>query len=234
MQKHPVTIVVDARSTVSAVWAVPSSFHRAQTDALVLAHGAGNDMHHPFLSFVHETLATAGLLTVKFNFPYTEQGRKAPDKTAILEQTWRAVLHHVHHHDRWQPRRIFAGGKSMGGRMASHLAARGETMAGLVFLGYPLHPANRPAQLRSAHLGQITCPMLFLQGSRDALCRLDLLTQVLPALVAPTHLHVIDQGDHSFQVPKRSGRTTTEVWQEIVQAILRWLKKKAEAPHSPG
>jgi pimeloyl-ACP methyl ester carboxylesterase len=88
------------------------------------------------------------------------------------------------------------------------------TMAGLVFLGYPLHPANKPEQLRSAHLGQIACPMLFLQGSRDSLCRLDRLAQVLQPLTTPTHLHVIDQGDHSFQVPKRSGRTTEEVWQE--------------------
>lgn len=122
----------------------------------------------------------------------------------------------------------------MGGRMASHLAARGEAMAGLVLLGYPLHPAGKPGQLRSAHLRQIACPMLFLQGSRDPLCCLDLLTRVLRPLATPTHVHVIDQGDHSFQVPKRRGRATEQVWQEIVQVVLCWLKQTAQARHSLG
>jgi len=120
--------------------------------------------------------------------------------------------------------RLVIGGKSMGGRMASHLAAAGERVQGLLFLGYPLHPAGKPDQLRAAHLSRISAPMLFLTGTRDALCRLDLLQSVLGGIPNAT-LYVIEDGDHSFAVRKRSGRDAAAVRQEIAQASVDWLNR---------
>jgi predicted alpha/beta-hydrolase family hydrolase len=120
---------------------------------------------------------------------------------------------------------VFAGGKSMGGRMASHLAAQGEAVDGLVFLGYPLHPSGKPDKLRADHLTAIEVPMLFIQGSRDPLCRLDLLDAALKPVKAPCLVHIIEGGDHSFKVLKRLGRTEQEVWREIVDTILGWVRE---------
>jgi predicted alpha/beta-hydrolase family hydrolase len=225
MQTYHRTMTIENHHSISAVWAVPADFRGGKTDAIVLAHGAGNDMHHAFMSFFHEALARQGILSVKFNFLYMEQGRKAPDRTAKLEQTYRTVLRHVRQDANWQPGRLFIGGKSMGGRIASHLAAQGEAVSGLVCLGYPLHPAKKPDNLRSAHLAHITCPMLFLQGTRDPLCDLTHLRNALQPLHSPAQVYEIEGGDHSFKVPKRSGRTDEEIWQAAVQVILNWLRR---------
>jgi predicted alpha/beta-hydrolase family hydrolase len=216
-------IRVDTNIAVSSVWLVPDSGASRPSDAFILAHGAGNDMGNPFLSFVHRAIAEAGLLSVKFNFPYKERGGKAPDPAPRLEATFRAVLGRVREDPELAPRRVFLGGKSMGGRMASHLAAAGEDIAGLIFLGYPLHPPKRFDRMRAAHLADIRCPMLFVQGSRDPLCRLDLLQQTLDGLTAAVTLHVIEEGDHSFKVPKRAGRSEQDVWEEINGVVRRWL-----------
>lgn len=218
------TIAVGAERKVSSVWAVPTAYPQTHSTGLILAHGAGNDMTNPFLGHVHRCLAQRGVLTVKFNFPYKEQGRKAPDRAPILEATWRAVVERVRGDPQLRPNRLFLGGKSMGGRMASHLAAAGEPCDGLVFLGYPLHPARKPEQLRAAHLKDVTAPMLFVQGTRDDLCDLDRLQAVLGNLRAPATLHVVDGGDHSFKVPKRLGRSEAEVWHEIVEVVAAWLE----------
>jgi len=150
----------------SKVWAVPGNFDPGVGSALVLAHGAGAGMNHEFIRFFHEGLASNGVLSVKFNFPYMEAGRKAPDRSDKLEETFRKVLE-VMTNDGLGADRIFIGGKSMGGRMASHLVARGTRVAGLVLLGYPLHPPGKPGQLRVAHFSEIRCPALFVQGTRD-------------------------------------------------------------------
>jgi len=216
---------VDPGIEVSSVWAFPEDFSAGESPALILAHGAGSNMDHPFLSFVHEALARRGILTIKFNFPYVEAGRKVPDYPQRLVRTWRAVVQRVRTDAR--PGKLFLGGKSMGGRIATVVVADGEPVSGLVLLGYPLHPAGRLDQLRSEHLGHITCPMLFIQGSRDRLCNLDALERVLAPLPAPVTLHLIEEGDHSFKVPKRTGKTEQEVWGEIVDSIASWLTKLA-------
>lgn len=210
---------------ISSVWAVPPRDYRA---GLVLAHGAGNDMNNPLLSFVHEALAERGVMTVKFNFPYKERGGKAPDRPPLLEQTWQTVIEAVRADAHLAPARFFCGGKSMGGRIASQLMAKGETCAGLVFLGYPLHPPGKPENLRVEHLPRITCPMLFIQGTRDALCDLVLLRGALQRVRAPAILHVIEGADHSFNVPKRVGRSVAQVQQEIVDVIADFLRQHAE------
>lgn len=217
-------IAVTEEAIVSSVWALPRGY--AHERGLILAHGAGNDMDSPLLSHVHEQLAQRGTLSIKFNFPYKEQGRRAPDRATVLEATWRAILRDLREDRELAPRRIFLGGKSMGGRIASQVVAEGEDCAGLVFLGYPLHPARRPNRLRVEHLKLIRVPMLFLQGTRDPLCNMDLLQQTLSCLSAPVTLHRIEGGDHSFEVPKRSGRTEAEVWEEIVDTITRWIDER--------
>jgi predicted alpha/beta-hydrolase family hydrolase len=143
----------------------------------------------------------------------------------VLEDCYRHVIAALRSDQRLAAGRIVIGGKSMGGRMASHLAAQGEAVAGLLFLGYPLHPPGKEAQLRVAHLPQIHVPMLFFAGTRDPLCRLDLLQQTLTQLHAAAELHVIDGGDHSFNVPKRLQRTARDVWDEIIRVSGEWLDK---------
>jgi predicted alpha/beta-hydrolase family hydrolase len=224
-------IEVEPGIEVSSVRAFPDGFSAGESPMLILAHGAGSDMHNPFLSFVHEALAMRGIATVKFNFPYMEAGRKAPDPPQRLAQTWRSVIQRVRADAK--PGALFVGGKSMGGRIASMVAAGGEPVAGLVLLGYPLQPAGRPGAVRSEHFTHIMCPMLFVQGSRDRLCNLDLLRSVLTNVSAPATLHVIEEGDHSFKVPKRTGRTERQIWDEIVEVVAAWLTKAVAGLGAP-
>ena len=216
-------IEVEPGIEVASVWAFPKGAAARNAPTLILAHGAGSNMEHPFLSFVQETLTQRGIITIKFNFPYVEAGRQVPDHPKRLARTWRAVIEHVR--TEVQPSALFLGGRSMGGRIASMVAADGEQVSGLVLLGYPLHPAGRLDALRDAHLAHIACPMLFVQGTRDQLCDLDTLRSVLARLSAPVTLQLIEQGDHSFKVPKRTGKTSLQIWEEIVACVGSWLTK---------
>ena len=188
---------------------------------LVLAHGAGAGMDHPFMHALAEGLAARGIGVLRFNFPYAEDHRKAPDRQSVLERTFVEVVAgaRVEH----APRRLFLGGKSMGGRIASHLAASGESCDGLVFLGYPLHPPGRPERIRDAHLYEIRVPMLFVEGTRDPFCPLDRLETVRARLQAPHALVVIEDGDHSFKVRRSSGRSNADALEEVVAAVAAWL-----------
>lgn len=232
MRVHEREIEVEPGVEVASVWSFPPGFAAGVSPGLILAHGAGSDMRSPFLSFVHEALATRGVMTVKFNFPYVEAGRKAPDPPQRLLQTWRAVIRRVRVEA--DPGPLFLGGKSMGGRIASMLVAGGAPAAGVALLGYPLQPAGRPDVLRAEHLARVTCPLLFVQGSRDRLCDLGRLRTVLAGLSAAVTLHVIEEGDHSFKVPKRSGRTERQVWDEIVAVVGSWLWRTAIALGVPS
>jgi len=212
---------LDDQRTFSSIWAIPDTYNRQM--AVILAHGAGNDMHHPFMCFFHERLAAEGILTVKFNFPYKEQGRKAPDRMPVLLAAWREIVRSVMTHPELAPQHLFLGGKSMGGRAASMLVAEGQSCRGLIFLGYPLHPPGKPDKPRSEHLFRIPCPMLFIQGTRDRLCGLKQLGPILDRLAAPVTLHVVEDGDHSFKVPKRTGRSEEEIREEIAGVMIRWI-----------
>jgi len=216
-------IAVSPDLAVSSVWGVPRDYDADR--ALVLAHGAGNDMRSPFLSYLHTTLAERGVLTVKFNFPYTECGARAPDRPPVLEATWRAVAAAVRDDPELAPRNLVLGGKSMGGRFASMIAAQGEPCAGLVLLGYPLHPAGQPDKLRVDHLADLRVPTLFVQGTRDPLCDMALLEAALEPLTAPVTLHRIEEGDHSFAVPRRLGRDSRAIWEEIAGVVEQWLAR---------
>jgi len=223
LASHRRRIALPGGGAVSAVVALPPGFRRGgRTPAVILAHGAGGDMTNPFLSSVQTGLAREGFVAVKFNFPYTEARRRAPDPRPVLERCYRAVVDAVLADRSLGPPWIAIGGKSLGGRIASHLAAAGAPARGLLFLGYPLHPAGRPEQLRADHLPGVALPMLFVQGTRDTLCDLELLRPVLARLPRAT-LHTIEGGDHSFRVPRRAGRTDADVWAEIVAVAARWL-----------
>jgi predicted alpha/beta-hydrolase family hydrolase len=187
---------------------------------VVLAHGAGAGMQGDFLKTVAKGLADRGLEIVRFNFPYVERGRKSPDRRPVLEATWRRVLEHVSDE---RGERIIVGGKSLGGRMASHVVAAGWPCAGLLLLGYPLHPPGRPDRLRSTHLTKVSVPMLFVSGSRDPLCRLEILRRSVHPLGGRATIAVIEDGDHSFRVRSTSGRTTTQAWHEVVEASHAWI-----------
>lgn len=220
------TIALPSGSAVSAVVATPDG-HRPGQTAVLLAHGAGNNMQSPFMSAMHEGLAARGLVCVKFNFPYTELGRRAPDPARVLEACYRQVIDAVRNDPALAPRKLIIGGKSMGGRMASHLAAAGDSVDGLLFLGYPLHPAGKPEQLRVAHLERVKAPMLFFAGTRDSLCRLDLLESNVERLRrehgADITVHIIEGGDHSFDLPKSMRRPADEVRAEILDAAVGWI-----------
>jgi uncharacterized protein len=216
MKAERVTIEVGAGARVSGALRAP----KGAGVFVALAHGAGGDMRAPLLVAVADGLAERGHATLLFNFLYKEQGKKAPDRAPVLEQTWRAVA-------AWaRPRagRLVLGGKSMGGRYASIIAAKGEPCDALVFLGYPLHPAGRPEKLRDEHLPRVPAPMLFVQGTRDPLCRLDLLEPVLARVGPRARLFVVDGGDHSLDVLKSSGRTKADVLAGVLAEIDRFLR----------
>ena len=183
----------------------------------VCAHGAGGNMNDRGMLAVAKELRRRGLDVVRFNFPYTEKGSGRPDPMPVLQSCIKAVVAHV------GANRVIIGGRSMGGRAASMLAAEGFAAAGLLLLAYPLHPAGKPEQLRDAHLPRLTIPALCLNGTRDALCRRDLMEAVLPRLGANFQMHWLEGADHSFHVLKSSGRTDGDVLEEIGVATGAWL-----------
>ncbi len=187
---------------------------------LVLAHGAGTDMDHPSLVRLQGLLATAGLVAVTFNFPYRARGRpSAPDRMPVLVAAYTAVIDAVR---AGAPRPFTIGGRSLGGRAASHVAAGGTAVDGLVFLAFPLHPPGKPGTSRAAHLATITPPMLFVQGTRDPFAHWDLLEGVLSRLPTAT-LHGIPDADHGLHVPKRTGRTDAQVLADVAAVIGDWV-----------
>jgi uncharacterized protein len=201
--------------------AVSASVHGEGKTVLALGHGAGGDRRTGLLLRLADTLAEGGRRVVLHNFPYTEARRRVPDKPAVLEATIAAVAAHAR--GALGAARLVLGGKSMGGRIASQAVAQGLAAEGLVFLGYPLHPPGRFDTLRDKHLPAITAPMLFVQGTRDAFARPDLLAAVLARLGDRATLHSIEDGDHSFAVPRRTGRTPAQIEAEVASTIASWL-----------
>jgi uncharacterized protein len=230
MSEKPAQVRVDISPSeqVTALAYRAASHHRTGV-VLILAHGAGAGQTASFMVRFATSLAARGTDTVTFNFVYAEQGRRVPDRNDKLEGCYRAVIEAVRSGklDDAPHRKLVIGGKSMGGRIASQVAARGQQgIGGLVFLGYPLHPPGRPDQLRSKHLPDIRVPMLFVQGSRDAFGTPEELRHVLRGLEAAAELCVVEDGDHSFKVPKRSAMPQEQVDAFVLDAIVRWLNER--------
>jgi len=191
----------------------------------VLAHGAGAGMRHRFMESIARALASRGVATLRYQFPYVESGGRRPDPPGVLEATVRAAVAHARELAPDLP--IIAGGKSLGGRMTSNAMAHQpiEGVRGLVFLGFPLHPPGKPGVSRAEHLERVSVPMLFLQGTRDTLADLGLVTSVCDGLGANATLHVVEGGDHSFAVLKRSGRGEAEVLDELADTTAAWARR---------
>lgn len=197
--------------------------------ALVLAHGAGGNQTSAFMVDSAQALAARGIDTITFNFPYSEAGRRLPDRNDKLETCYRKIIEAYRKGalGKSADNKLVIGGKSMGGRIASQVAARNaDDIAGLVLLGYPLHPPGRPDKLRSKHLPDIKVPMLFVQGSRDAFGTPEELQPIIKNLKVPADLYVVEGGDHSFKVAKRGGPPQDTVDKHILDQIESWLGRR--------
>jgi predicted alpha/beta-hydrolase family hydrolase len=184
---------------------------------IILAHGAGQGMSSPFMTFFHAELEARGLKCVLFNFDYMEQKRKMPDPQPKLQAKYRSVVAEVM--DKYHPKRLFIGGKSMGGRVASYIASGMPNLNGLIFLGYPLHPPGKPDELRDSHLYELTVPMLFISGTKDTFARKDLLERVVKKIGSQVTLSWVQGGDHSLK-RTRNDRDSLET---AVATIEEWL-----------
>jgi predicted alpha/beta-hydrolase family hydrolase len=193
----------------------------------VLAHGAGAGMRHRFMESIAEALAGRGIATLRYQFPYVEAGTRRPDPPGVLEATVRAAVAKAR--EIAPELSLFAGGKSLGGRMTSNAMARRplDGVLGLAFLGFPLHPPKRPGLTRAEHLDRVESPMLFLQGTRDDLADLPLITSMCGRLGPRATLHVVEGADHSFSVLKRSGRSDAEVMEELALTVAQWCRARA-------
>jgi hypothetical protein len=222
----PITFAVEATTRVSGLLQVPSQ----ASACFVFAHGAGAGMAHPFMAAVANGLAERNIASLRYQFPYMEKGGKRPDTPKVAHAAVRAAVAEAR--QQWPNLPLIAGGKSFGGRMTSQAQALEplDGVVGLAFLGFPLHPASRPSRERAAHLSDVTIPMLFLQGTRDALAELSELEPVCEALGDRATLKLFADADHSFHVPARTGRKDAEVLAEVLDAFAEWIARVS----SPG
>lgn len=215
------TITVTPKANISSTWLIPKKYKAV----LIIAHGAGRDMNSTFISHLHEGIAEQNILTVKFNFPYMEQGLKAPNTPHVLEETWHKVIDMVLERTGVNRKHIFLSGKSMGGRYATLLACKEDLFGGIILFGYPLHAPGKPDKPRFDLLKSIHEPMLFFQGTRDSLCKLDIFKPLLETLSPKPTLHIIDGGDHSFKLLKRIDRSNESVLDEIANKSAEWINE---------
>ena len=218
---QPVRISIGEEQRVSGLLQAPPEARACY----VLAHGAGAGMAHPFLAAIADGLAERGIATLRYQFPYMEQGSKRPDTPKVAHASVRAAVLEA---ARLVPGlALFAGGKSFGGRMTSQAQAGAPLpgVRGLVFLGFPLHPPGKPSQERGEHLFDVQIPMLFLQGTRDDLANLGLIEALCQQLGARATLKLFQEADHSFHVPARTGRKDAEVRVELLDALAEWINK---------
>lgn len=217
------SIALDAGGTITAL--VYHARHPSVGAALVLAHGAGAGQLSPFMTGFARALASLGLDTITFNFPYAEQRRRLPDRPSVLEACYRTVIDMARDDLASATRFCFIGGKSMGGRIATQVAATDGDLPvdGVVLLGYPLHPPGRPAERRDAHLPAVGRPMLFVQGDRDPFGSPAELEPLVRSLSSEATLHIVSGGDHSFKVPR--GGNQAAVYEEVQRKIVEWVQR---------
>lgn len=222
---EPLTIAVDDTRRVSALLLRPSDARAC----FVLAHGAGAGMEHPFMAAVATELATLGIATLRYQFPYMERRSRRPDPPEFCHATVRAAVSEATRLAPGLP--LIAGGKSFGGRMTSQAQAISALpgVRGLAFLGFPLHAAKRPSDTRGKHLFDVKIPMLFLQGTRDELAALELLEPLIEQLGPRATLQLLQDADHSFHVPARTGRKDPDVRHELLQALAAWVERLPQA-----
>ena len=208
--------------TVSTAWVIPAD----PVATLVLGHGAGAGMDHPFMAGFSRAISDEGVATLRFNFPYIERGRRSPDPEGVLRATWLAGFEDARSRSDGRP--VLAGGKSLGGRIASMATADGMPAAGLVFLGYPFHPPGKPERVRDDHLYRIAVPMLFIQGTADPFAKPEVVRKVLRKLGRAAEHVPIEGGDHSFNVRGRK-RDAREVGETLAGLAVPFVLRVAGA-----
>lgn len=225
VEPEQLTVSVNERESVTALLYTAPKKERAGI-TLVLGHGAGANQMSSFMRLFASGMAARGFDAMTFNFLYSEKGRGAPDPKAKLEACYRAVIEATLRHKKLKGNRLVIGGKSMGGRIASQVAATEPSaadIAALVFLGYPLHPPGNPEKMRDAHLKDVRAPMLFVQGSRDAFGTPEELRAVIKRDRLLATLYVIESCDHSFKVSTSSPLSQNQVYGSVIDQIVRWL-----------
>ena len=226
---EPFRVEVPAHQSVTAT-AYPAAREYSAGVTLILGHGAGAGQTSDFIVSFAGGLAARGIDVVTFDFLYREQGRRIPDPNDKLEACYRAVIEAVRQRMESDRDALTIGGKSMGGRIASQVAAGGiGDLAGLVFLGYPLHPPGRPDRLRAKHLSDVKAPMLFVQGSRDAFGTPDELRPIVAPIQTPAEVYIVESGDHSFKVRKGAGIGQDDIYRAIQDHIAAWLRERVAA-----
>ena len=218
---QPAAIAIGEGESVSGLLQAPANARAG----CVLAHGAGAGMNHPFMAAVAQGLAARGISTLRYEFPYMERGSKRPDVPRVAHAAVRAAVAHAV--AAWPGLPLFAGGKSFGARMSSQAQAASPLaqVRGLVFIGFPLHPAKQPGDERAKHLDEVQVPMLFLQGSRDDLADAALVRALVERLGTRATLVSVDQADHSFHVPAKSGRNDVQVMEQLLDEAVRWMQR---------
>jgi len=219
-----VSIKVNEKETVSGIISVSNNYTPGKNIGIIIAHGAGNDMHNTLLASYADGLSASGCICLRFNFPYKEKGKKTPDSPKLLTETWLAAYIFLKEDTVYKPCSIVAAGKSMGGRIASEMVANKLLSADrLIFLGYPLHAPGKKNKLRDAHLYKIKIPVLFFAGTRDSLCDLEKLKKVMKHLNTSWELETIEGGDHSFNLPKNASANFQDIINIMVSKTLNWI-----------
>ena len=221
-----VKIEIETGRSVDGLVDAPAAGLSGDRAFIVMAHGAGNDMHEALLAYLAHGLAARGHGVLRFNFPYRSEGRQRPDSQGVLERTWLAAVAWARNQSVIGAGRLVAGGKSMGARVASQLGGAGQlAVDGYLFWGYPLHAPGKTHKLRDAHLDAIATPMLFMAGTRDPFCNLELMQPVVERLGGRAALEIIGDGDHSFRVPRSSAQPQEAVYADILERSQRWLER---------
>jgi predicted alpha/beta-hydrolase family hydrolase len=210
---------------VSAVLGIPRWWPTGSRVCVVLAHGSGTDLNDPLVEYLHRELTERRYLSLRFNFPFAEAGKRRPDSMHVLRRVFRAAVATLGRDPTAAPAHLVLAGVGLGAQVAAELSISRLRADGVVLLGYPLHPRGKPDKLRADQLYRVVAPMLFVQGTRDRYCDVDLLQRTLTRVGAPTTLHLAEDADHRFQVPKRSSRTEEEVREQILNVIDGWIEK---------
>jgi len=210
---------------VSGVLGVPEWWPTGSRVGVVLGHDRSSSQSDPVLEALHRGLTERGFLSLRFNFPFAEAGRKQPDKPPVLERAYQEAVGLLGRDPTAAPAHLFLGGVGIGGRVAAQVAMGRIRVEGLVLLGFPLHKQDRPESAEADELFRIISPMLFCQGTRSRYCDLDTLRRTLARVGAPTTLHVVDEADHQFKVTKKSPRSQEEVIQELLRTLEGWIHK---------
>lgn len=222
----PLTEPVHGLETVSAVLGVPGWWPTGSRVAVAIAHGSASDLKDPLVQALQEHLTEQKFLTLRFNFPFAESGkRSSTDSMSVLERTYLSAISLLGRDPTSAPAHLFIGGIGLGARVAAQVATTRVQVDGLFFLAFPLHPQDKPGQSYAQSLYRIIAPMLFIQGTRDRQCDLGMLRNTLVRVGAPTTLHVSDGADKNFKVPKKSPRTPEMVRDEVLATVTTWFEK---------